>query len=635
MIAEAERSRSREDLLRQLDELEAAIDPDYHDIREQTRALQSQAASAPDSSLAIAASLQDTIELARRGMEAAQAQARDVAAAEACKIELEKATIAWTEQQRELQAALSEIGALLQEDDISSRLEDILQKLSALDAHLLRQGLRNLRTEAEHLGSLPGSIDDLSIRAFESELEESELRRVRLLDSVTDRLALKQADQAKEIANSVPVHTAAETAEQEKTTFAEPIGPASALDPKARSRRTSEDVFGPEIYTIDVLSSSQSAGPSSPASLPGAPVCAPEQAANTSFAIQESALDDLKACIQDINTYAWIANVTSPHRPLPSLREAEAIQRQVSLAHAQLDDLSVDGGACDNVASIEAVQLLLAQKSEDAATVAALADFGSSASECDNAISHLLDALDEQENEISPSTLNETDMLVRRAQGKAAGLQDVRVADRLAQIEQVWADLKELIERGGSDGGSMSQPRSRSGSVASNVSASSSRILGKGHFSIKGPAARMLSLAIPRTSSVTSLSRLPIASTPRNRKTSTASTASTSSASRLPVRAASAAPTGKFLAPRAISHKKSRKFGDGLGRASPLSRQSSLSKLDNLTPPGSRRSSNRRSSGARDADVNDRPNNYRANSKRKLDVAVGNIVNTMNVSFTS
>jgi hypothetical protein len=216
---------------------------------------------------------------------------------------------------------------------------------------------------------------------------------------------------------------------------------------------------------------------------------------------------------------------------------------------------------------------------------------------------------------------------VWQAKSKASNFKDdARVIRKMSQIEQVWQELKAVIERGETSSPSGSQPRSRSGSVNSQCS-NASRKLGSRPASTRPPS-RIPSVVAPRVSSSKAAAGLSVA-TPRSRKTSTASVASVSSASRLPVRS-SPAPSSTFLAPRSVSHKASRDFNRSPGPPTPTGRRSSM-QGENATPPGSRRSSNRRSSGKDLADPSERPNNYRANAKRKLDVAVGNIVNTMNV----
>jgi hypothetical protein len=204
---------------------------------------------------------------------------------------------------------------------------------------------------------------------------------------------------------------------------------------------------------------------------------------------------------------------------------------------------------------------------------------------------------------------------------------------RMERLTRTWRDLKAHAE-GDEDRASVSASvMSRSSSVASDLSGlPKARRAASAHHS--KPTGERAATLTPRVQSTGSVSRIPVAS-PRTRTVSDA-------AECRPPRPTVPSP-GIFLVPQS---RKKAGFNHTSPTAASLLRsvssmstvgspnlQRSFSSASATSPGGSRRSSTRRVSSSFQAEHNVRPNAYRANPKRKLDVAVGRIVNKMNVSI--
>lgn len=539
-------------------------------------------------------------------------------------------------------------------------------------------------------------------RSFSNKLEGTESELARLVDALqATRANLSDKSMCREVDEAIQLCTRTagrvrdadsrrvEIAEQETDTLAAPDAPQAASPTAGLSSVTEassqtltlEDVFGPQIGLTGKHVTAELADDSVASSL----VDLDSSLVDASVASEAQPFHELETLLSELSFDRYLLSKSASLSRLPTVEEAEAVQRQVSLAHMHLDDLQDSSMLSDQAQNetdsrLQALHEQLHQKTEEALAVMALATFSDAATQMDSAISDLLDSLDLKENgdeNGGPRTVALVEQAFQRVEFAAKPvLQDARVSRKLAQLEETWHEMQAVANGNGETESSFvstpslaSKSLSRSSSIASDMSSVSKRSASAGSRLFRPPStsslrshrgtagSRQPSYALPTSSS---LSRIPVSS-PRVRADSTPSsrTSRTLSISSIlpsptPQRDGFAVPAKPSL--RALGHGRHATQGTQRGSgglsanfASPAMRRVSSAQSD-ATPrkislaesnasdesksPRSRRvSSIRRSGGAHASDTAARPNAYRPNPKRKLDVAVGRIVNRMNVSL--
>lgn len=528
---------------------------------------------------------------------------------------------------------IEEVNAMSQElsaADDSFKASEHRRKLDGLPSELVMSV--DLR---ERVGAIPEAI--IALQRRRAELSEALHSRLHALEeveaqgtiSISTGAVLPEdrsqedvpgiADDSKAIARSHLATSSASHGGQDETS-SEDLQPSKTHQAAAQTLAAQdkvEDVFGPEIYRSSETESLETTTPSLVA-----------EGSSRQHDIQH--LQDVQQALLELSFEDALrpTKTTSPAR-LPTVEEAESAQRQVSLLHAHLEDLSA-GPTDDALVEIRtSVDRLLQSKTNDSTTLVQLAIFRQTAEDADLAFSDLLEIIDQRCEDASvkiDERLQAAKTALTRTKDASSVVQsDFRVARKLDQLETTYRDLEDMAQRESSHETRSASARSRVSSTSSHLSDHPTRAV-----SAQQPervSSSSYATATPRNKSA-GPSRIPMAS-PRV-GTSTASTPRPN-AMRLP-RKVSLSNLDSRRSPLLPLTRKSSREANLL--ATPSSSKRTYLTDAALQLPSARRSSTRRSSSAFSLGDDTRPNAYRPDTKRKLDVAVSRIVNNMNVSDT-
>ena len=381
------------------------------------------------------------------------------------------------------------------------------------------------------------------------------------------------------------------------------------------------DVFGPEAYTSETQATAiaQSAEKQS--------ISTAEMHASRATRILVTTRESeaigiafLEASLLEISGSSLVApEKYAIQSRLPNVKEAEAAQRQVSLLHAHIEDYEPKSPAEE--ARLEQLRLLLRSKADEAVRNVHLANFAALLGKNNDTISDLLVAIDNGEKAGILSALVSAERIFTSAlDAGSAVADDSRVRTRLEQIEETWLEIRSMAEHAAEIPSLPCSSNSKSSSISSDFSIKSSarRAISNTEFYDFSPGSSKSWEATPRSQSFSSSSRIPGAS-PLARSVSKTSSRPASMLLSRPGRRS----PGGFVA--AKSPKSSGAF------VSPASTPDLRRSLSSASNPTKRYSSTRRIDSSSNWKRESKPNIYQADPMRKLDIAVGDIVNNMTV----